>query len=600
MRPLLILLVFLTWLSLVPETQARSFSWYFSGAENSNASCWQEGSPSPAPSGVATPAVPSMGCHTIDLPTHTVGGRGAVGGGVGADLPLPPGDYCNYYRIGDDLGPDPNNESGWTGFAPTLGPLSSYQMGDGVGNVCQATGDKWGHAVSTNVPGNSCFDFCGVHHYASVNSSLIENRPWDAWFGDPSLVVSTEVNLHALTAQKPSSAWGYLCPVLEDTTSGWTIEYCIQEWRSNYNEAQNPSPTWCGTGSGSNDQIIATLPSGSGQANWASMFPGSAPTFNISAQPSGWTRITAYIQVPQLENAVRQLHSTCAPSPLSMDPRDYRLLGIEQGLEVGGTSFAVGEATRGLHLYTIYTFSNAPSNATLPSIGGSPTVGTPAHTDPGSWTNASAFAYQWNRCQYPQLSCAPIPGADEPTYVPSGDDVGSRLTITMAAGREVAGTSNLAWSRPATSAPSDVVGPSSSGASSFTTEAAAGDLLRPKAEEPRVLCLRRANGRVYRTRPRGCRLQRSKEAVGRSTYRLVHLKWLRWDARMAKAMGQLWIYGRSPGEEKYPSRAVEVELRAARRSCGGFFYRRVIVREVRSGEEVDFSVGPSRCLTPES
>src|SRR3954452_20178065 len=201
---------------------ASTFSWYLSGAPDSNQSCWQQGSPSPAPSGVATPATASTTCPSIALSSHTVGGTGAVGGGIGGDIPKPPGDYCNYYRTGHTFNPDSTDQSGLTGVAPALTPLSTYQMGDGTGNVCQSTGAEWGQGVVANnvaATDETCYTVCGVHHYASFNGSAINNRPWDAWFGDPALVVTSSASVQTFTTQGYSLGWGYVCPELRDTMS---------------------------------------------------------------------------------------------------------------------------------------------------------------------------------------------------------------------------------------------------------------------------------------------------------------------------------------------------------------------------------------------
>jgi hypothetical protein len=459
---------------------ASSFSWYASGAPNSNQSCWQQGVASPAPSGVATPATASTACSAIDLShnNHTVGGPGAVGGGIGADLDITQaGDYCNYYRIGDDLRPDPYDHSGLTGFAPALSPLQYYQMGDGTrngnANVCQSTGAEWGQGLVANnvaATNDTCGNFCGIHHYASFNGTIpdsgaaINNRPWDAWFGDPSLVVSTEVNVNTFTVHKRTvgSGWGFVCPQLRDTTSGWWLEYCIQAWRNSYGTGL----VACGTGKGGNDQVITSLPSGTGTNNWASVYDDPDPThprptntfdLSVTRLPSGWRRIAASISPAQLTNALSSIKSPthCGAVPLSSDPRDYQLIGVEHGLEVGGTWFAAGQATQNLQLFTTYNVSNAPTNLNPPAISGTPTVNSPSTANPGSWSgNPATYAYQWGRCDSSGANCARIAGATGSTYTPGNGDVGSRLTVTVAAGSAVSGTTNLAWSAPVTSAPS--------------------------------------------------------------------------------------------------------------------------------------------------
>ncbi|HTW42834.1 MAG TPA: hypothetical protein VMD79_11015, partial [Solirubrobacteraceae bacterium] len=50
------------------------------------------------------------------------------------------GDYCVYYRLGDDLTSQISaNEGSVTGFT-TPTPYGSYQEGDAHSNVCQADG----------------------------------------------------------------------------------------------------------------------------------------------------------------------------------------------------------------------------------------------------------------------------------------------------------------------------------------------------------------------------------------------------------------------------------------------------------------------------
>jgi len=462
---------------------ASSFSWYGSGSPNSNQSCWQRGVPSPAPSGVATPSTASTTCPSIDLSHHTVGGPGAVGGGIGADLDITQaGDYCNYYRIGDDLRRDPYDHSGLTGFSPALSPRRSYQRGDGTqngnANVCQSTGAEWGQGLVANnvaATNETCGNFCGIHHYASFNGTIpngaaINNRPWDAWFGDPSLVVSTEVNVKTFAVHTGTvgSGWGFVCPQLRDTTSGWWLEYCVQAWRNSYGSGL----VACGTGKGGNDQVITSLPSGTGTNNWASVYTDSANnstnTFDLGQTqlPSGWRRIAASISPAQLTNALTSIRSPahCGGVPLSSDPRDYQLIGVEHGLEVGGTWFAAGQATENLQLFTAYTVSNAPSNASPPSVSGAPTVNRSSTANPGSWSGSPAtYAYQWNRCDSAGANCARIAGAAGSTYTPGSGDLGRRLTVTVAAGSTVAGTTNLAWSTPVTSAPSAPVQAATSG-----------------------------------------------------------------------------------------------------------------------------------------
>jgi hypothetical protein len=130
-------------------------------------------------------------------------------------------------------------------------------------------------------------------------------------------------------------------------------------------------------------------------------------------------------------------------------------------------SFRSGEATRDLQLLTTYTVSNAPTNSAPPSIPGKVTVNSAAGANPGSWSGrVLTYAYQWNRCDANGANCTPISGATGSTYTPGAGDVASRLTVTVAAGSAVSGTTNLAWSAPVTSSPSAPVAPGKRGRAS--------------------------------------------------------------------------------------------------------------------------------------
>ncbi len=193
---------------------ASNFYWY---GEN-DSTCWQTGQP----------GSPHNECDSVSagfLPTsggHTGGLAHMSEGGVGTDLSLSPsGDYCSYYRLGDELtSQDSTNEGALSGFAPPT-PYSSYQEGDKTSsawNACQADGSYWGQAVR-GPSGKGCTETCGMHHYVSLNSQKGNDRPWDTRFGSPSLVLSVEAGVHTFTyAGNKYKGWGYVCPELEDTT----------------------------------------------------------------------------------------------------------------------------------------------------------------------------------------------------------------------------------------------------------------------------------------------------------------------------------------------------------------------------------------------
>ena len=76
---------------------------------------------------------------------------------------------------------------------------------------------------------------------------------------------------------------------------------------------------------------------------------------------------------------------------------------------------------------------DAPRNMSPPSVSGTPAVDELLFGDPGEWTDDPVFTYQWFRCK---PSCAPVGGATERTFRPTGADAGAtiRLSVTAKAG----------------------------------------------------------------------------------------------------------------------------------------------------------------------
>jgi hypothetical protein len=434
----------------------------------------------------------------------------------------------------------------------------------------------------------TCGNFCGIHHYASFNGTIpdngaaINNRPWDAWFGDPSLVVSTEVNVNTFAVHKRTvgSGWGFVCPQLRDPTSGWWLEYCIQAWRNSYGSGL----VACGTGKGGNDQVITSLPSGTGTNNWASVYDDPDPThprptntfdLSVTRLPSGWRRIAASISPAQLTNALSSIKSPahCGAVPLSSDPRDYQLIGVEHGLEVGGTWFAAGQATQNLQLFTTYTVSNAPTNLSPPSISGTPTVNSPSTANPGSWSgNPATYAYQWNRCDSSGANCARIAGATGSTYTPGNGDVGSRLTVTVAAGSAVSGTFNLAWSTPVTSAPSASV--QAAGGTAAAVRVSQPPSVQAQLPGPNAAQLRRSVLRQLAPDPNTATIARIRAAGGyRSGF----------EAPLAGTMAITWYQVRDPSHPVANEPAV---VATARRTFGTAGKQTIAIELTRNGRNL--------------
>src|SRR5690349_687487 len=146
-------------LGVVAGAYATSnFYWY---GENGS-DCWQTGQP-----GAPSSACDSVGSGFLPTPGGGAGGLAhMVEGGISAQIQLSTsGDYCGYYRLGDQLtSQDSSNEGGWTGYV-TPTPYSSYQESDSHQNACQAYGSHWGQEVRDSAPGNGCWITCGMNHY---------------------------------------------------------------------------------------------------------------------------------------------------------------------------------------------------------------------------------------------------------------------------------------------------------------------------------------------------------------------------------------------------------------------------------------------------
>jgi hypothetical protein len=326
-----------------------SFYWY---GEN-DSTCWQTGQ-----LGSSSSACDSVGAGYLSAGGGLKGGLAHMDEvsqhGIGEDIGLTAdGDYCNYYKVGDDITyQETNNQGGYTGYT-TPTPYGNYQESDTHGDACQANGAAWGQEVRDEVKGNNCWETCGMHHYVSFHEQGLNDRPWASWFGEPSLVISAEANPYTFTpyGTKSVGAWGYVCPVLEDETTGDVLEYCLQEWRSKYNAAEwaNERVASCSSGGGHNlDTLISMFYPGT---QYATEYSGSANTFVLGS--SGWRHYTAGITTSNLLNAINADNSHCLRG-LSTNPANYALIGVEQGLEGWRELSILGGSSANLQISTAY------------------------------------------------------------------------------------------------------------------------------------------------------------------------------------------------------------------------------------------------------
>ena len=89
-----------------------------------------------------------------------------------------------------------------------------------------------------------------------------------------------------------------------------------------------------------------------------------------------------------------------------------------------------------------------PSSTVAPVISGDLVDGATLTTDDGGWTGTQPllYTYQWQRCDELGNNCINLPGATDPTYTLTGDDVGVVVRILVTAAND-AGTASAALER---------------------------------------------------------------------------------------------------------------------------------------------------------
>jgi Concanavalin A-like lectin/glucanases superfamily len=94
-----------------------------------------------------------------------------------------------------------------------------------------------------------------------------------------------------------------------------------------------------------------------------------------------------------------------------------------------------------------------PVSGSEPDLSGEADVGRLVSTDTGHWTGARplSYAYQWRRCDSEGEGCVDIEGAIESSYVPTVEDVGRTLRVSVTA-------TNTEGSAASESAPTSIVG----------------------------------------------------------------------------------------------------------------------------------------------
>ena len=330
--------------------------WYslFSSHEN----CWQTGrlgEISYACDNVGASYLPN-GPHMVELPS-----------GVATDVQIShSGDYCNYYNIGEGLDTtNASKQSGYTGYEPPS-PLANYQEGNHYNPpyACQAYETFWGHALQGSRNGECTSPApCGMQHYVSLGEQGLNDRPWSSELGEPSLVISADTL--PFTQQVHVGAWGYLCPLFEES-KGNIMEYCLAQWTSGSGFpaiAHYDVVADCASPNGHNlDQTITAFAPGMQFAENL----GPAQTFNFSSN-SEWHDFSARITTGDLKAAIEMRNkgfegenghpnpgAGCGQGMASTEPKEWALIGIEHGVEGGGLA-ELGGSEANLQLWSEYT-----------------------------------------------------------------------------------------------------------------------------------------------------------------------------------------------------------------------------------------------------
>ncbi len=209
---------------------------YFKTFDLQDSNCWQEGQLGSEAWTCANPGA------TFFLADHMIDDDNAV-----EDYRQPePGQYCSYFGIADTL-------DDWEPEGLFHAP-SGDQRGDEHGSVCASWNSSpeptfWGvqvrngeaieEALKCDAPGVPA-QRCGMQHYVALadedtinHPETLTDRPWASYYVHPVLELYSATNPREVeTGPSHGNSWGYLCPVLEDRTTGNILEVCFEEWLS--------------------------------------------------------------------------------------------------------------------------------------------------------------------------------------------------------------------------------------------------------------------------------------------------------------------------------------------------------------------------------
>lgn len=286
-------------------------------------------------------------------------------GGIISDIEQPTlGDYCNYYRLPTMNQPDSQGVGFATGLAMPQ-PYAYYQEGDGIGSpssACQADNFNyggyiygWGQFLNAGDSGADCYDTCGMQHYVSLAGT--SDYPWASAFGDPELTVHSTFKIGAYANSGANvGGWSYMCPILQDMSAPAGsppryIEYCMTRWRTTtyqgntaqcaafpYNGATNYAPI-----------VEGNLGSSPYVSN-----AGAAMVTNTDAGAYNYHTFEGTITEANLRYTVNVINGFGNCPQYSTSPADYRLVGVEDGIEGWRYLSDLGGDETNLQVWTAY------------------------------------------------------------------------------------------------------------------------------------------------------------------------------------------------------------------------------------------------------
>lgn len=144
-------------------------------------------------------------------------------------------------------------------------------------------------------------------------------------------------------------------------------------------------------------------------------------------------------------------HGSCADvEPATQDPYEFASpqpcpLAVDGAVQLDTASLRDGghavrvtvedaAGNEDVVLDTTLQTHNAPINAAVPGLSGSAAVGAQLAATTGQWDGApTGYDHRWLRCDANGAACAPVPGADGPTYVLTDDDAYHRMRVEVTA-----------------------------------------------------------------------------------------------------------------------------------------------------------------------